>query len=79
MRLNVKGWRIKCLLKVKKRAEEILGCRSHSIVTLHLFLLPPFPYDIFLSSIIYVDLLLPEASTSIRATLNYITHHQSQG
>lgn len=31
------------------------------------------------SLIIYADLLLPEATHSIRATLNCITHHQSLG
>lgn len=37
------------------------------------------PRGIFFSLIIYIDLLLPVASTSIRAALNYITQHQSLG
>lgn len=37
------------------------------------------PHGIFFSLIIYIDLLLPVASTSIRAALNYITQHQSLG
>lgn len=37
------------------------------------------PHGIFSSLIIYIDLLLPVANTSIRAALNYITQHQSPG